>query len=65
MRTEEQMENIQEELHGLLSRIHDVISRVQKTPTDKKDIVVEELMTLSRNVDDGITSVRKVIGYLP
>jgi hypothetical protein len=67
MRVEENMENIQEELQNLLDKVHDVISCIQKIPTspDVKDILVEELMSVSKNLDDGITSTRKIIGYLP
>jgi hypothetical protein len=67
MRVEENMENIQEELQNLLDKVHDVISCIHKIPTspDVKDILVKELMSVSKNLDDGITSTRKVIGYLP
>lgn len=66
-RTEDKLENLSFELHNTLNFVHDILSAVRKTPMDpnSKNNAVDELFNLSEHLNESITSIRKIIGYLP
>lgn len=65
--TEDKLENLSFELGNTLNFVHDILTAVQKTPMDPimKNNAIDELFNLSENINESITSIRKIIGYLP